>query len=172
MWLLPGDMVWAYVLSAVLSVCGVSPGCSGRTVVAMTRNLKVQMSPLALCRRWYTVATRRKINKWPPLYFQFMFGILVRKACTCCLSMLYCRSELLGHWAAVCPLYNWLLLLSFSFFVEFGCYCSLHVFIQSVIQVSILLVSSFKVLMLFTVFSLPTSTWETFIYILLDCKIM
>lgn len=51
-WLLmgpgPGDMMRAYVFGAALSVCGVSPGLTGRTVVAVTRNLKVQMSPLAL----------------------------------------------------------------------------------------------------------------------------
>lgn len=39
----------AYVFSAVPSVRGVSPGLSVRTVVVMTHNLKVQMSPLALC---------------------------------------------------------------------------------------------------------------------------
>lgn len=62
----------AYVFSAVPSVRGVSPGLSVRTVVVMTHNLKVQMSPLALCGHWYTVAPRRKINKCPPF---FIFGL-------------------------------------------------------------------------------------------------
>ncbi len=148
--------MWAYVLSAVLSVCGVSPGLSGRTVVAMTRNLKVQMSPPALCGHWYTVAPRRKINKWPPLYFWFVFGILVQKGCTCCLSVLYSRSELLGHWTAVCPLQNWLL---FLFFVEFGCCCSLLFLSEVCYNLISYLFECFLLYLL-----LPTSTRETFMY--------
>lgn len=150
-------MMWAYVLSAVLSVCGVSPGLSGRTVVAMTRNLKVQMSPPALCGRWYTVAPGRKINKWPPLYFWFVFGILVQKGCTCCLSVLYSRSELLGHWTAVCPLQNWLL---FSFFLLNSGAAAVCMFLSKVCRnlVSYL----FECFLLYLL--LPTSTWETFIY--------
>lgn len=75
----PGAVMWAYVFSAVLSVCGVSPGLSGRTVVVMTCNLKVQMSPLALCGHWYAVAPSWKINKWPLLYV-FALGLWSRRS--------------------------------------------------------------------------------------------
>lgn len=110
---------------------------------------------------------QEKINKWPPLYFWFVFGVLVQKACTCCVSVLYGRSELLGHWTAVCPLHD-----SFLFLVESGCCCSLHVFTQSVWQLRILLVSSFRIAGFLQYFLLPTSTWETFIYIVLFFRVL
>lgn len=91
----PADTMWAYVSGAVLSVCGVSAGRSGRTFVPRTRNLKVQMSPPALCGRWYSVASRREINKWPLVYFWFMFRVLAPKCCTCCLS---CSTAELSFW--------------------------------------------------------------------------
>lgn len=119
----PGDVMWAYVLSAVLSVCGVSLGLSGRTALVMTRNLKVQMNPPALWGYWYTVAHRRKINEWPLFIFGLRFGVLVQKGCTCCLSVLHGRSELLGHRTAACPLQNWLLFLFFFLKWNFRCCC-------------------------------------------------
>lgn len=162
-------MMWAYVLSAVLSVCGVSSGLSGRTVVAMTRNLKVQMSLPALCGRWYIVAHRRKINKWPPLYFWFVLGILVQKGYTCCLSALCGRSELLGHWTAACPLQNWLL-----FFFFFG---RIRVLLQfpwfepaSAITQCVTCVIFWGSNAFLLYFLMPTSAWKTFIYIVQNLK--
>lgn len=91
----PADMMWAYVSGAVMNVCGVSAGRSGRTFVPRTRNLKVQMSPPALCGRWYSVAPRREINKWPLVYFWFVFRVLAPKCCTCWLS---CSTAELSFW--------------------------------------------------------------------------
>lgn len=68
------------------------------------------------------------------------------------------QMELLGHSTAVCSLQNWLLFL----LVEFSCCSSLHVFMQSVLQLSILLVSSFNIQMLFTEFSIANSHLRNF----------
>lgn len=153
--------MWAYVLSAVLSVCGASPGFSGRTAVAKTRNLKVQMSPPALNGRWYTVAPRRKINKRPLLYFWFVFGFLVQKGCTCCTADLsrWDTQQLCVH----CRTGFFLSFFGWNLGPAAVCMLSSKVCFNLVSFLCHLLRSGHFLLY----FLLPTSTWETFIYTML-----